>query len=451
MATQNKIIRRTLDYSLHQFDVQKVAVYARVSRDGEIKHHSIETQKAFLKEYVGQHPDWEFVDFYVDEGITGTKLNRPELNRMIQDAKAGKIDIILTKSVSRFGRNTSAVLKMLQELKEIDVTVIFDNEHVSTADPEGMFYLQSLCVMAEAEARQNSEYQKWAIRNRYKEGIPNNFHPYGYKLIDHQLQVVPEEAEVVKRIFDLYLSGMGIQAISKVLNNDGILTRDGAKWYDSTVYRILHNEVYVGNLLLQKTYICDYLNKKKKQNHGILPQYLVADCHEAIIDQNTFDCVQEETERRKRTYNTQNRAKAPKERLLSQLVYCEHCNKALHYKLALGASRRKMWICKNHNSLGVEYCPLKPIREDILTDTTSEVLLETKLIKENTPLTNKRLKSLIQKIIAKDNQELEYHLANGEVITKKWRHRSRSESWTPEMREKARERAIKRANKGKED
>ena len=450
MALQNKIIRQTLDHSLRQFDIQHVAVYARVSRDGEVKHHSIEAQKKFLQEYIDQHPDWEFVDFYVDEGVTGTKLDRPELNRMMRDAHDGKIDIILTKAVSRFGRNTSAVLRMLQELRELGVAVIFDNEHVSTADPEGMFYLQSLCVMAEAEARQNSEYQKWAIRNRYKEGIPNTFHPYGYKLIDHELQVIPEEAEVVRKIYELYLSGMGIQSISKALNKDGIPSRDGALWRDSTVYRILHNEVYVGDLLLQKTYICDYLSKKKKPNQGNLPQYLVTGCHEAIIDQDTYDKVQAETLRRKKLYNTENRARPQEERVFSKLIYCEHCNKALHYKLALGASKRKMWICKVHHSLGADYCPLKPIREDILLETTSEVLLSQKLIKNDTELTNKLLRKYVSKIVAKANQKLEYHLVSGEVITRKWQHRSRSESWTKEMREKARERALSRKHTGKE-
>lgn len=445
---ETRTIRPTLDHLLRQFDTQKVAVYARVSKESEVKHHSIESQKQYLEEYIEQHPDWEFAGFYVDEGITGTTMNRPALNRLMQDARNGKIDIILTKAVSRLGRNTSAVLKLLHELKRLGVAVIFDNENVSTRDPEGMFYLQTLCIMAEAEARQNSEYQKWAIRNRFKEGIPNSARPYGYEMIDHQLIVIPEEAEVVKKIFSMYLSGMGILAICKELNKGGIKTLNGLKWRDTTIYRILHNEAYVGDLLLQKTYVSDYLSKERKRNEGDLPKYLVVDCHEAIIDRETFDKVQAELVRRGIVNNKKVRKKPPKKRLLSQLIYCEHCDKALYYKLISG---RETWVCKKHFTLGPEYCSLKPIREDILIKTTSEILLSKKLIKKDTNLTNELLHNHIQRIIAKDNQELEYHLSSGEVIIRTWQYESRKKSWTPEMKKKAREKALARLSSREEN
>ena len=164
MTTNNdnntKSIRPIVDHSLRQFAKKRVVVYARVSRTGELKHESIEAQKRNLTSDIEKHPSWVFAGYYVDEGVTGTRLNRPEFNRMMDDARAGKLDIILTKTVSRFGRNMSAVLKVLQELKEMDVIVIFDNEHISTADNDSLIRLQYSSIMAEREAKQNSDNKK---------------------------------------------------------------------------------------------------------------------------------------------------------------------------------------------------------------------------------------------------------------------------------------------------
>lgn len=451
MSTEEKTIHYDIGYTLRQLRKKRVAVYARVSRDGEVKHHSIEAQMENLKADITKRPDWEFVDFYVDEGISGTKLNRPEFNRMMDDARAGKIDIILTKTVSRLGRNSAALLKVLQELKELDVTVIFDGENINTADPNALFYLQFRAVQAETEARQNSEYQKWAIRNRYKQGIPNNARPYGYVMVDHHLEIVPEEAEVIKRIFTMYLSGMGRQTICKALNSEGILPLMSTKWQQSTICGVLRNEVYVGDLLLQKNYVRDFLTKQNRRNRGELPMYLVQDAHEPIIDRETFEKVQTEIERRKKLHTGLNKRTKQEPRLLSQLIVCGHCGKSLYYKLNHGSAERRLWGCKTHFELGSSHCPVKSIREDILINLTKEILLQENLISENTPLTNQLLKTHIKRIIAKENQELEYRLSTGKVITRTWKNPSRSESWTPEMREAARKRAIIQNAKRKEE
>lgn len=442
-----KTIRHTLAPTLKKLEKKRVAVYARVSREGELKHQSIEAQKNNLKTDIIKRPDWEFVDFYVDEGVTGTKMNRPEFNRMMDDARNGKIDIILTKTVSRFGRNTAMVLKSIQELKELDVTVIFDNENVSTADPEGMFYLQLLGIQAEAEAKQASDNQKWSIRNQFKEGVPRYSRPYGYQMIDHHLYVIPEEAEVVKRIFSMYLSGMGTQSISRALNDDGIITQRDLKWQPLTIHRIIRNEVYTGDLLLQKSFINDYLTKRKVMNSGELPKYLVADAHEAIIDRATFDKVQREIAQRDKGQTGIISRKA--ERLFTGLIYCDSCKKGVHYKLMRNGSPRKVWICTTYDKLGAKHCPIKPIREDTLISITHQVLKEECLIPKDTSLTNSLLKKHLNRIILKDNHQLEYHLKDNRIVEKTWDFESRSKSWTPEMREKARERALaQHARKG---
>ena len=460
MTEDNRIIRRTLDFAMRQFDVQRVAIYARVSRESEMKHHSIVAQKEHLKEFVDQHLDWEFVDFYIDEGVTGTRLDRPELNRLLQDVKAGKIDIILTKSVSRLGRNTAAVLKMLQDLKQRGVFVVFDNENVSTADPEGMFYLQTLCIMAEAESKQTSDYQKWAIRNRFKLGIPTYFRIYGYEMIDRQLYVVPEEAEVVKRIFKMYLDGMGRERIARQLISEGVPGPLGNKWRCTSVYRILCNERYTGDLLMQKWVRYDHLTKRDKRNKGEFPQYLVPNAHEAIIEKETFERVQQEIARRARVAEKtiaearatdKGNPKANQPRLFTQLIYCANCGGVYMYRfINMKGYTREIWVCRNYYRRGKAYCKTKAIPENILVQVTEEVLLEQKLIKAPS-LTGELIRKNIQKIIAYPDQTLEYHLRNGEIVTKKWQFKSRSEAWTPEMKQKAREKTLARSLDRKED
>ena len=440
---------------LKQFALKKVAVYSRVSRESEIKHHSITMQMKHLEEYAKSHPNWIFTKHYVDEGKTGTKLNRPAFKQMMTDAKAGKIDIILTKTVSRFGRNMKDVLKTIRELKELDVTVIFDNEGLSTDNFDTIFELQYQGIQAEVESRQNSEYQKWAIRNRFKEGIPTYTRPYGYYMDGYTLKVVPEEASIVKRIFEMYLSGMGVGAIAKRLINDSVPSLSGKRWRTATIYGILRDEKYIGNLLLQKTYRVDYLTKKKAINRGELPQYLVTKAHEPIIDETTFNKAQEEIARReKQNHLIVINAKSPSNhkgpkgyRLFTGIIKCAHCNTSFIYKAINNTSKREIWVCNDYLDFGKTKCPNKAIPEPILIEVTTDVLLSHKLIKKdragNPPeLTHDLLTRLITKIIAYKDQTLEYHLADGEIVTTKWQFKSRKESWTPEMKERARIKAL---------
>lgn len=441
-----KKMRPISDHMLRYFTKKRVAVYARVSRESDLKHKSIEAQMDNLKDYIARHPDWEFAGYYVDEGITGTKLDRPEFNRMIDDARAGKIDIILTKSVSRFGRNVAAVLRILQELKTMGVTVIFDSENINTDDNNSLIRLQYNSIMAEKEAEQTSKNQKWSYQRRFREGKPFYVRLYGYTVVNNQLQIIPEEAEVVKRIFSMYLSGLGVTTICKSLNEAGYQNFHGELWNGTSIHRILCNEKYVGDALMQKWYTPDFMTKNSILNRGDLPQYYMEDVHEAIIDRDTFEKVQAEIARRQDIFH--HVVKQPsrgKTRLMSQLVRCDHCKRSMYYKLNNSSSRRELWVCGKHLQIGAKYCPVKAIREDILIDATRDVLLSENLIKEDTPLTNELLKKHIKVILAKENYELEYHLYNGAVISKSYKCPSRRESWTPEMKEQARQKALEQA------
>lgn len=441
-TSTSKYISYIPETDMKQFAFKKVAVYARVSRETEIKHHSIEMQVKSLEKDVNNHPGWIFVGAYIDEGVTGTKMNRPAFTKMMEDARNGKIDIIITKTVSRFGRNIIAVQKVLRELKNLNVTVIFESEGISTANPDAAFSLQYLSIQAENEARQTSEYQKWAVRNRFKKGIPSFIKMYGYEMKDHQLYVVPDEAKVVKRIFQMFLSGMGKTAIIKRLNKEKIKSPHGSLWRTTTIYTILTNINYTGDLLLQKTYRTDFITKRKKINNGELPQYLVKNAHQAIIDKETFNKVQTEIARRNEFYPHQDPGSSPP-KLFRHLIKCANCGAYFKYRLATGNGyERKLWVCINKAELSKSYCPNKDIPENILINITKAVLEEYHLIKLDTTLTNELLINYIDEIIAYPNQTLEFHLCDGTTTTKSWQFKSRKDSWTDEMKKKAREKAL---------
>lgn len=453
-----RMIRYILPTDLSKYDTKRVAVYARVSRDGEDKRHSIEDQKHYLKQDVDRHPNWEFVGSYVDEGVTGTKLDRPEFNRLMHDARAGKIDIILTKSVSRFGRNLGGVLKVLHELQVLNVTVIFSNDDIRTDDPEALLRLQTQGLQAELEAKQTSKNQTWAIRHRFEKGLPTYSRVYGYEMRDHKYYVIPEEAKIVKRIFGMYLSGMGTESICKQLNAEGIPSPKGGVWQSMPVGKILDNEKYAGDLLLQKTYTADFLTKLRKNNHGEVPQYYIEDTHEPIIDRETFQRVKTERARRRTIYpssNTTSHKTTPtnrEPRIFLSILICGDCGKRMsykRYKYGKEGPGRAMWICENHTKHGVNTCKTKSVREDILLDVTEAVLNDKQLIKQGTIITNEFLKSYIQKIVVLENQTLEYHFYDNDIITKTWQYESRKNSWTPEMRAKAREKAKNRIKEEK--
>ena len=462
MASTAREVYYSVDHSLYKLRQKRVAVYVRVSRETETKHVSVEAQKQFLLEEIGARANWEFVGFYVDEGVTGTKMHRPAFDKMLRDARAGKIDIILTKSISRFGRNNSEMQKVLQELKSMDVTVIFDSDKLSTANPMAMMSIQLMGIQAENEARQTSENQKWSIRKRWEKGIPTYSRPYGYEMRDHEYKVIPEEAEVIRRIFDMYLSGKGVATIAKTLNHEGIPSRMGVKWSRNSISYILRNEKYAGNLILQKWYKKDFISKLGKMNYGELPMYLVENAHEPIITIDTYEKTQEEIKRR-----AGRRAQAPEQttRLFSQLLICGGCGNTMYYKVNKGnGTFRELWMCKKHMELGKEVCPTRSIREDILIQTTKEVLMEqgiipkprrrknySKVKQKEITLTNEFLKDHILRIVVREDQKLEYQLFNGEIVIKPWQYESRSKSWTPEMRQKARERTIQQNRRRKEE
>lgn len=310
----------------------KVAAYCRVSTDSEEQASSYEVQVAHYTQFIQKNPEWELAGIYADDGITGTNTKkREEFNRMIQDCMDGNIDMIITKSISRFARNTLDCLKYIRELKEKNIPVFFEKENINTMDSKGEVLLTIMASLAQQESQSLSQNIKLGLQYRFQNGEVRVNHSrfLGYtKDEEGNLIIEPAEAEVVKRIYREYLEGASLLQIGRGLEADGILTGAGkTKWRPETLKKILQNEKYIGDALLQKTYTIDFLSKKRVKNNGIVPQYYVENSHEPIIPRELFMQVQEEMVRRANLRG----GKGGKKRVysskyaLSSIVYCGQC------------------------------------------------------------------------------------------------------------------------------
>ena len=266
----------------------RVAAYCRVSTELEQQESSYEAQVEYYTEKIEENPNWKNAGIYADDGKSATNTKkRDDFNAMIKDALDGKIDMILTRSVSRFARNTVDALMTIRKLKEKNVAVVFEKEGVNTLDGTGEILITILSSLAQEESRNISENTRWGVVRRFEKGkvIVNHNKFMGYtKNENGELVIVPEEAEIVKLVFRLYLEGYSTAKIGSYLEEHQIKTATGQeKWYDSVIMKMLKNEKYMGDAMLQKTYTVDFMTKKKVMNNGIVPQYYVENDHEAII------------------------------------------------------------------------------------------------------------------------------------------------------------------------
>ena len=272
---------------------RKVAGYARVSTDSDEQFTSYEAQVDYYTNYIKSRPEWEFVEVYTDEGISALNTKKRDgFNRMIADALNGKIDLIVTKSVSRFARNTVDSLTTVRKLKDKGVEVYFEKENIWTMDSKGELLITIMSSLAQEESHSISENVTWGQRKRFADGKVNM--PYkqflGYrKGADGLPEIVPEEAEIVRTIYRMFVEGRSVGSIAKHLTKNGIPTPSGkAVWQRHTIESILQNEKYKGAALLQKKYTVDFLQKKRKVNKGEVPQYYVEESHPAIIELDTL-------------------------------------------------------------------------------------------------------------------------------------------------------------------
>ncbi len=285
---------------MYRENKKRVAAYARVSTDLTDQLHSLAAQIKYFTEYISTHDGWELIEVYSDEGITGTSTKkRDNFNRMIKDCEDGKIDTILTKEVSRFARNTVDTLNYTRKLSQIGVNVIFMNDGIDTNDKDGELRLTIMASIAQEESRKISERVKWGIRRKMEEGWVYGYaEMLGFRTHDGKLEIVPEEAEIVRRIFHIYVyEGKGCHTIANELNAAGLLTVRGKMWREDGVCRILKNDKYVGDLTQWKHYSTDFLTKRVLQNNGDdpdIPLITIKNHHEGIISRDVWDAAQKQ-------------------------------------------------------------------------------------------------------------------------------------------------------------
>ena len=355
-----------------------VAAYCRVSTDSEEQMLSYDAQVSEYKNKIENTPEWQMVEIYADAGISGTNVkNRVAFNRMIADCKAGKIDLIITKSISRFARNTVDCLEHVRKLKHIGVEVFFEKENIYSFDSKMELVLTLLSSIAQEESRNISENTKWGLKKRMRDGkaIVNCNRFMGYDKDENgQLIINKEEAKVVERIFREYTGGKGVAAICRGLECDRIPTVSGKyKWYDSVIRRMLRNEKYYGELLLQKTVTLDYLTKYRVVNNNHTEQYRVENNHEPIISKELWDMAQKELERRNEIYCGVNkdRSKYVNRYALSGKIICGVCGttyKRRHWNMK-SASRKIVWQCINYIDKDADTgkrCRSKAVDDEVL-------------------------------------------------------------------------------------
>lgn len=280
---------------------KRVAAYCRVSTDSEAQETSIETQRAYFEHEIRNHPGWELVEIYADQGITGTiSMKRPAFKRMIEDALAGKIDYILIKSISRFSRNTVDCLQYVRMLREKGVFIHFEKENIDTSSAYSEMLMTVLAAFAQEESVSISENIAWSFRKKYAAGIPRRFTLYGYCMDkDGEYQIVEEEAAVVREIFTLYEHGHSHKQIADILNGKGGKSPTGLRWQETTVHRMLDNEKYVGDVMMQKRVTVDTLTHREvKNDQTVYPSYYVRDHHVPIIDRAQYNRVRKIREMR---------------------------------------------------------------------------------------------------------------------------------------------------------
>ena len=354
----------------------RVAAYCRVSTKKDEQLNSYENQKAYYTEKIMANPDWTMADIFADEGITGTSAcKRKDFLRMIRQCRQGKIDMILAKSVSRFARNTVDTLNYTRELRGMGIPVIFEEQNINSIYPESEFLITIHGAFAQSESEGISSRVKWGKHQAMRTGKANIQYKtlLGYeKNPDGEMVVNAEQAETVRRIYEMYLSGQTLRSIKEALESGGFKNSAGTmEWTTSNLRTILSDEKYCGDVLLQKTFIQDCISKKVIKNTGQLPMYLIQNHHEAIIPRDRFDAVQVELARRK-TLTSSTKKSAPTgmsrysgKYALSGLLFCGECGTAYRRVVwTQHGEKRAVWRCSSRLDYGKKYCKESPTLDE---------------------------------------------------------------------------------------
>jgi len=426
-------IIRQVEFPAEIPKLTRVVAYARVSSGKEAMLQSLSAQISYYSDLIQKHPGWQYCGVYADEAMTGTKDDRENFQRLLEDCRSGKIDMVITKSISRFARNTVTLLETVRELKLLGVNVYFEEQNIFTLSADGELMMTILASYAQEESRSVSENQKWRVRANFKEGLPWNGTLLGYRIQNGVYVPDVEEAALVRQIFALYNDGWGANKIANYLNKNGYRTRKGNEWRQNTVQKILNNYSYTGNLLLQTTFIEDHITKKGRLNEGQLPMYHAQNSHEPIITMEEFQTTQCTRQIRAATYRHE-ADRSIKYPFRGKLL-CTDCGKNYRRKVARSGP---IWICSTYNTKGKAFCPTsKAIPEDKLLEETAKVLGQ-EVFEEDS------FRELVDHIEVSSGNRLDYFFKDGSSVFTIWQDRSRAESWTEEMREIARQSTLRK-------
>ncbi len=354
---------------------RRVAAYCRVSTGMDDQLVSLEAQKEHYEDYISSNPDWEFAGLYYDEGISGTKKEtRPALMEMVRDYEDGKIDFIITKSLSRFARNTTDCLELVRKLKDLKIPIYFEKENLDTGSMESELLLSIMSSLAESESVSISENNKWGIRHRYETGTYKiGYPPYGYSVKNGKLTVNEEEAVWVRFIFAEALAGASAYRIAKKLNMEQVPTKKGSRWRSSTILNILQNEKYVGDCLFQKTFSDSHFRRHK--NKGQVDQFYVEGHHEPLISREDFEAVGRMIMQHAREKNiTRGDAKYSSCYPFTKKIFCGECGSGFKRRInSTGGIKYAAWVCREHVKHR-ENCSMKFVRETALEDAFCTVM-----------------------------------------------------------------------------
>ena len=414
---------------------KKVAAYARVSSGKDAMLHSLSSQVSYYIKLIQEHEGWLFIGVYTDEAMTGTKNNRDGFQSLLADCHAGKVNMILTKSISRFARNTVTLLETVRELKSLGVDIVFEEQNIHTLSAEGELMLTILASYAQEESLSASENQKWRVRKGFENGELLNWRfLFGYCIVKGNIKVDESTAPIVREIFKRVISGDTFGNICKDLNARGIPGALGGKWCDQRIRDIVGNEKYTGNAMLQKHYRNNHLEKKKCLNVGELPKFYAEATHPAIIDKDTFEAAQVILQR---LLDATKDRPLPRKSEFTSKIRCPFCGK--NYKRY---TRNGLvgWNCSTYLEQGKACCHGKKIPETTLRAVCAEVLATDDY--DATAFITQ-----IDHVEVPEDNRLRFFFKDGRIEEREWVDRSRRESWTPEMRQAAAERRRKQRRK----